>query len=88
LPALDCFRLAPGQNRPGVMGNNWFQKQKREKIMTIYSPDKINELYLDWFNNFLTIERFAEYYGIRKQTAEYIIRAGRIANHKTEGKKS
>jgi len=54
--------------------------------MTTYSPERINEMYLDWVNNFLTIERFAEYYGIREQTAEYIIRAGRIANHKTEGK--
>jgi hypothetical protein len=70
------------------MGNNRFRKQKREKTVTIYSPDKINEMYLDWFNNFLTIERFAEYYEIRKQTAEYIIRAGRIAAHKTEGKTS
>jgi len=69
-------------------GKQLVSKTEREKAMTTYSPERINEMYLDWFNNFLTIERFAEYYGIREQTAKYIIRAGRIANHKTEGEKS
>jgi hypothetical protein len=42
-------------------------------------------------NKLLTIERFAEYYGIREQIAEYIIRAGRIAivlKHVKLGEKS
>tara|TARA_R110000787_G_scaffold207216_1_gene317316 strand:- start:235 stop:402 length:168 start_codon:yes stop_codon:yes gene_type:complete len=52
--------------------------------MTTYTPEKINEMYRDWFDNFLTVARFAEYYEIREQTARYIIRAGRIAHNKME----
>lgn len=35
------------------------------------------ELYLDYFNNFLTIDRFAEAWGISKRVAEEIIKRGR-----------
>jgi len=31
------------------------------------------ELYLDYFNNFLTVGRFAEYYGITEEFARSII---------------
>lgn len=30
-------------------------------------------VYLDWVNNFLTIERFAEYYGLHVNEAEMLI---------------
>jgi hypothetical protein len=29
-----------------------------------YLRDYLADLYLDWVNNFLTIERFSEYYGL------------------------
>ena len=32
-----------------------------------------SDAYLDWFNNFLTIERFAEYYGITESFAYSLI---------------
>lgn len=35
------------------------------------------QMYLDWFNNFLTIGRFAEYYGISESYAKSIIDQGR-----------
>lgn len=34
-------------------------------------------MYLDWRNNFLTVERFAEYYGIDEDKAERVIFLGR-----------
>ena len=34
-------------------------------------------LYLDWFNNFLTIPRFAEYYGFSEAYAAQVIAYGR-----------
>lgn len=34
----------------------------------------LETLYLDYFNNFLTIEGFAEYYGISEQLAKQIIK--------------
>ena len=38
----------------------------------------IEELYIDWFNNFLTVARFASYYGISEKLAIAIIEEGRI----------
>jgi len=35
------------------------------------------ELYLDWINNFLTLEPFAEYYGITLEEAATVINTGR-----------
>ena len=37
-----------------------------------------SEAYLDWFNNFLTVERFAEYYGISEDYAYDLIQRGRV----------
>ena len=46
---------------------------------------KIHEMYLDYFNNFVTVERFAEYYGITETEAFAVIEAGkRIHNQKKE----
>ena len=50
------------------------------------SADYCQEMYLDYFNNFLTIERFAEWHAIGEKQAAAIISAGRkIHQHKTEG---
>lgn len=42
---------------------------------------KINDMYLDYFNNFLSIYRFAEYYEIDEEKAYRIIDIGRKINH-------
>lgn len=42
----------------------------------------IEEMYLDYFNNFLSVDYFAEYYNISKQKATNIINKGRLINHK------
>lgn len=34
-------------------------------------------MHADWINNFLTVERFAEYYGMTQEHAEEIIFVGR-----------
>ena len=38
--------------------------------------------YLDWFNNYLSVEKFAEFYGISENKAVTLIDMGRIINHK------
>lgn len=35
------------------------------------------DLYIDWVNNFLTVERFAQYYGISEELAQMVIDHGR-----------
>lgn len=39
--------------------------------------DKDIEMYLDYWNNFLTVERFSEYYGITKEQAITKINKGK-----------
>ena len=39
----------------------------------IYDRGELLQMYLDWFNNFLTIGRFAEYYGISEEFAEQVV---------------
>ena len=41
----------------------------------------IEGLYLDYFNNFLTVPRFAEYYGMDDVCAAWVIEKGREINH-------
>ena len=43
--------------------------------------DKTVEMYLDYFNNFLTVSRFAEYYGISEEEANQVIKIGRMLNN-------
>ena len=38
------------------------------------------EFYLDWSNNFLTVARLAEYYGITQEDALIYISKGRLYN--------
>lgn len=51
---------------------------------TVYPSEQWPELYLDWFNNFLTVERFAEYYGMTQEHAEEIILTGRKTDNFTK----
>ena len=50
--------------------------------------DYLADIYLDWFNNFLTREKFADHYDITLETANALIIAGaieherRVINHK------
>lgn len=41
------------------------------------TESKLEQMFLDYFNNFLTIERFADYYNLDLKQAEFIIDKGR-----------
>jgi hypothetical protein len=43
---------------------------------------KIEQMYLDYFNNFLSVDYFAEWYNMSVDTATNIINEGRKINHK------
>ena len=43
---------------------------------------KCLNMYLDWANNFLTVDYFAEYYGINIEKAGKIINIGRLLNNR------
>lgn len=38
-----------------------------------YLRDYLADVYLDWVNNFLTLERFAEYYGLDESDAKQLL---------------
>ena len=40
----------------------------------VYLRDTIADLYLDWVNNFLTIGRFSEYYGLDEEDAKDLLK--------------
>ena len=42
-----------------------------------YTDETLLKIYLNWFNNFLTLERYAEYYGIDEAEALWTIEQGR-----------
>lgn len=44
------------------------------------SLDKFVSMYLDWVNNFLTVEKFAAHYGISVAVATQVIEAGRAVS--------
>ena len=43
------------------------------------------EMFRDWVNNFLTVDCFADYYGISRGEAETAIEEGRIIHHESLG---
>ena len=52
--------------------------QQRKKELNKY----LNEMYLDYYNNFISVERFAEYYNISEAFALEVIEQGRQINHR------
>lgn len=43
-------------------------------LKVIYLRDTLADLYLDWVNNFLTIERFSEYYGLDEEDSKELLK--------------
>jgi len=58
-------------NKGNVMKSYELHRMGKEELETMY---------LDWFNNYLTVEYFAEDKGITVDVANDIIDAGRIIN--------
>lgn len=46
------------------------QTREGSRVLAIY-------MYLDWVNNFITVERFASYYSLSNVKAKFIIDLGR-----------
>lgn len=43
---------------------------------------QLREFYLDWFNNYLTIEKIAEHHGLDVDDAKTLISMGRYMHHR------
>lgn len=54
--------------------------------LTEQSNEEIIAIYLDWVNNFLSLDKFAEHYGIDEIDAHEIIELGRILNNEKANK--
>lgn len=44
--------------------------------------EKVEAIYLDYFNNFLSVEGFASYYNMATDKASRVINIGRRLNHR------
>jgi hypothetical protein len=54
-------------------------QQRKKELSNFYE-----QMYLSWFNDFLTIEKFAEFHNITTLTAFSIIKKGKIINHRKQ----
>ena len=43
---------------------------------------QLREFYLDWFNNYLTVEKIAEHHGLDVDDAKALINMGRYLHHR------
>jgi len=53
---------------------------KKIDASDIQPVEALQAIYLDWFNNFLTVDRFAEHYGMTPDAASELIESGRRAH--------
>lgn len=53
------------------------QYQVYQTYWRVYPASEWPDLYVDWINNFLTVERWAEYYGMTQEHAGEILFTGR-----------
>lgn len=62
-----------------------FQVEKYDGVVSyahLLKETEIITMYIDYVNNFLSVERFAEYYKLTLSSAEFIISKGReLLNH-------
>lgn len=49
-------------------------------VDAIRPNDALQAIYLDWWINFLTVERFASYYGLTPGAAAELIEQGRLVH--------
>ena len=49
--------------------------------MATYTDKQAEEMYLEWFNNYLTTEKFAEHYNLTISDTENLLDRGRKLNH-------
>jgi len=54
--------------------------REQVNVDAIKPSEALQSIYLDWFNNFLTVDRFAEHYGMTPDTASELIESGRRAH--------
>ena len=45
--------------------------------MKNYTEEEVHDMYLDWFNNFLSTDKFAEHYDLSMTEVENILDRGR-----------
>ena len=56
------------------------------QVSSISIKSMLNEIYLDYVNNYLTTDKYAEYQGINKDDMLFLIDLGRKINNNIYGK--
>lgn len=55
-------------------------KQAIDKALSHYAHYDLADLFLEYFNNFLSVEYFAEFHGLSLEQAQLVIELGRKAH--------
>ena len=59
-----------------------------DQVSVPVEDEKLAALYLDWVNNFLTLEKFASHYGLSVEDAGLVIHRGRISHQRNIAEKT
>ena len=59
-----------------------------DQVSDPVEDEKLAALYLDWVNNFLTLEKFASHYGLDVEDAGLMIHQGRSIHHRNIAEKT
>jgi len=52
--------------------------------MKEYTNEQMESMYLDWFNNFASSEKWREYYGLTLKEGDHVWGEGKELNHRDE----
>lgn len=64
-----------------IYSNDIINNNKHMYLVEMYAKEKYRKMYLDYVNNFLTVEKFAEHYQIPVEKAKIIINTGKNINN-------
>jgi hypothetical protein len=75
------------KNSKLVNAKGYVMKTQEELIksndVTLHSA--LEAVYLDWVNNFMSVQSFAEYYGVTYDHALILIKIGKLGNLREQG---
>ena len=79
---LSDYRAMDAESWFGKDISDISEKEMQDPIGSLVSTGHLilldsTEMYLDWVNNFLSVDRFAEYYGLSKGKAQRLIQSER-----------
>ena len=74
---LQGYKVYINGKKYPLQKDSFYTSMNKKTALNDAMNDYKQEMYLDFWNNFLTVERFSEYHNISENTANQIINEGR-----------